>query len=318
MLRHIHPLLAIGTLPLLPPFDVLALVAQLRQRYGHERPRIAVSFSGGRTSALMAALLKVELGPYCDLLFTFANTSRENDDTLRFVRDVDRHFGLGVVWLEAEVHYDQRKASTSRVVTFETACRNGNVFEGYVRKYGLPNNTFKSCTRELKTNPMEHYVRQVHGWSKGTYLTALGIRADERRRVRDTAVAQDIAYPLAHWWPMDKQDVLTFWEGVAWDLNIPERLGNCVDCHKKSDKKLAMLAREDISIFEFPIRLDRLYSNVGPNNVPGPRKRYRGYMSTLEKLASFDGVEISTLADDSASGSCTESCELYDMEGAGA
>lgn len=305
-----------GTLPDLPPFDVLAVVAKLRARYGIDRPRIFVSFSGGRSSALMAALVKYHLGPYCDVLFVFANTGREHPDTLRFVNDVDRYLDLMLVWVEAVVH-PKGTGSTSRVVTYETASRSGEPFEAVVARYGIPNNGFLHCTRETKTNPMHHYVREVHGWARGTYTTLLGIRADEKRRVRDKAEAAHIAYPLDQWWPADKQDVLTFWEEVPWDLTIAEHWGNCIDCQKKSDRKLGLLAQEDLAgVFTFPIKLDRLYSKVGPNRVNGvptdaPRKRYRGYMSTLEKLAAFEGVDIRSLTDDAGDG-CTSSCELYE------
>jgi 3'-phosphoadenosine 5'-phosphosulfate sulfotransferase (PAPS reductase)/FAD synthetase len=278
-----------------------------------QKPRLRVSVSGGRTSARMAGLIKQHLAPFFEILFLFANTGREHPDTLRYLNDVDRHLGLNLVWLEAVVHPGERKSSTHRVVSYETASRNGEPFEAVVTKYGLPNQTFKLCTRELKTNPMESYAESV-GWTNGTYHTAIGIRADEQRRVKDTATAQYIVYPLAHWWPMDKQDVLDYWEDFDWDLAIAEREGNCVDCHKKSDKKLALLAKERPDYFVFSIKIDRLYENVGPNNVPGPRKRFRGYMNTLEKLATFDGVDVSTLIDDGGSGGCAESCELYETE----
>ena len=275
------------------------------------RPRLRVSVSGGRTSARMAWLIKKHLCQFFEVLFLFANTGREHPDTLRFVNDVDQHLGLGLIWLEAVVHPGERKSCTHRVVTFDTASRNGEPFKAVASKYGLPNQTFKNCTRELKTNPMESYAESV-GWENGTYWTAIGIRADEKRRVADSAVAQYIVYPLTDWWPMDKQDVLTFWEDKQWDLAIEEREGNCLECHKKSDKKLALLAQEHPEYFTFPVMLDKLFSNVGPNNVPGPRKRYRGYMSTTEKLATFAGVNVSAIVDDEASGGCTESCELYE------
>ena len=297
----------------MPELDrVIAEALQYFERSGC-RPRLRVSVSGGRTSARMAWLIKLHLSAYFDIVFLFANTSREHPDTLRFVHDLDQNLGLNLVWLEAVVHYGIEKSCTHRVVDFATAKRNGEVFEAYVAKYGLPNQVFKNCTRELKTNPMKSYSDSI-GWTAGSFLTAIGIRADERRRVSDKAAAQSIVYPLAQWWPMDKQDVLDFWEPIPWDLTIEEREGNCIDCHKKSDKKLSLLAKEHPEYFVFPVMLDRLYENVGPNNVPGPRRRYRGYMSTEQKLASFEGVDVSRIVDDAASGGCTESCELYETE----
>lgn len=274
------------------------------------KPRLRVSFSGGRTSAFMSIWIKKNLSHLYDIVFIFANTSWEDKDTLRFVDEVDRRFELGVVWVEAVVNLG-RKSCTHRVVSYETAARNGEVFEEVCAKYGLPNQTFKLCTRELKTNPMDSYSRSI-GWKKGSYETAIGIRIDEMRRVRKEAAKRDrIVYPLVDWIPTDKQDVLAFFEDFDWNLQIPEHDGNCVRCFKKSDNKLLRGYRENPASFAFPVRLEQLYQNVGPNNVPGPRKMYRGFRSASELIAQFDEADFTPSTGD---GGCSESCELYETE----
>lgn len=276
------------------------------------KPRIRASFSGGRSSAKMCEIIKRRFGDTHEIVFTFANTSWEHPDTLRFVDAVDRWLGLNLVWLEAVVH-PGRKSCTHRVVTYETAKRNGEVFEAVVAKYGLPNQTFKLCTRELKTNVMNSYARSI-GWDSGTYETAIGIRADEPRRVRrETAERERIIYPLVDIEPTDKQDVLTYFEQFDWDLNIPERDGNCIRCYKKSDAKLLQGYRDDPSSFDFPIRLDQLYRNVGPNNVPGPRRMYRGFRSAPALVAEFAAASTDYRPPVS-DGGCSESCEIYETE----
>lgn len=260
----------------------------------------------------MCEILKRRFGETHEIVFTFANTSWEHPETLRFVDAVDRWLGLNLVWLEAVVH-PGRKSCTHRVVTYEVAKRNGEVFESVVAKYGLPNQTFKLCTRELKTNVMNSYARSI-GWRPGTYETAIGIRVDEPRRVRrDTAKRERIIYPLVDIEPMDKQDVLAYFEQFDWDLCIPERDGNCIRCYKKSDAKLLQGYRDDPSSFDFPVRLDQLYRNVGPNTVPGPRKMYRGYRSAEDLVTEFasapEGYRPPTL-----DGGCSESCEIYETE----
>ena len=276
------------------------------------KPRIRASFSGGRSSAKMCEILKRRFGATHDLVFTFANTSWEHPDTLRFADAVDRWLGLNLVWLEAVVHKG-RKSCTHRVVSYETAKRNGEIFEEVVRKYGLPNQTFKLCTRELKTNPMNSYAKAI-GWAPRSYETAIGIRADEQRRVRrETAKKHRIFYPLVDIEPTEKQDVLDYFEQFEWDLRIPEHDGNCVRCYKKSDAKLLRGYREKPESFDFPVRLDQLYRNVGPNNVPGPRQMYRGYESAPDLVARFAtaGADYRPPVID---GGCSESCELYETE----
>lgn len=68
-----------------------------------DKPKISVSFSGGRTSAYMSYLIKHHWGQSHDLSFVFANTGKENEETLEFVDRCDREFGLGVVWVEAVI-----------------------------------------------------------------------------------------------------------------------------------------------------------------------------------------------------------------------
>lgn len=260
----------------------------------------------------MSIWIKENLAGRYDLRFVFANTGWEHPDTLRFINEVDTRYGLGVVWVEAVVH-PGRKACTHRVVNFETASRNGEPFEAVVAKYGLPNQTFKFCTRDLKLNPINSYLR-ASGFDRGSYDTAIGIRMDEPRRVRrETAERERIVYPLVDWVPTDKDDVLAFFEGFDWDLAIPEYEGNCRRCYKKSDAKLLKGYRDDPSTYEFPVRLQLLYENVGPNNVPGPRRMFRGHRSAVDLVQEFAAAEPS-YQPPTHDGGCSESCEVYELD----
>ncbi|WP_320535303.1 phosphoadenosine phosphosulfate reductase domain-containing protein [Robbsia andropogonis] len=278
------------------------------------KPRLQVSFSGGRTSGFMAWWLKRYMSGVFDMHFVFANTGFEHPDTLRFVDAADKSFGLNLTWVEAVVHAG-RKASTHRVVTYETASRNGEPFEAVVAKYGLPNRTFKLCTRELKANTMRSFVENGLGWGKD-YSIAIGIRADEKRRVSPTATEQRIIYPLVDMVPTIKDDVLAFFESYDWDLRIQEREGNCLTCFQKSDAKLNTVWREHPEHFAFFKHLEDTYSHVGPNNVPGPRKIFRMRRSTADLVAGFQEADADSTGrfSETDSGTCSESCELFEME----
>lgn len=89
------------------------------------KPKLLVSFSGGETSAFMAQWLWKHHRDDYDMIFVFANTGQENEETLEFVQKCADHFGFPVVWVEAVVHHGKRKASTHRIVDFETASRDG-------------------------------------------------------------------------------------------------------------------------------------------------------------------------------------------------
>ena len=155
-----------------------------------------VSFSGGRSSAVMAKLCvdecKARQRQVCVL---FANTGCEHEATLKFVSDCDRAFNLGVTWIEA-VTNDAGKGQTAKVVNFDSASRNGEPFEAAIKKYGVFNKSYPNCTGRLKTEPMHWYVRNVIGWKKGNYETAVGIRADECDRISKHATRNAIVYPL--------------------------------------------------------------------------------------------------------------------------
>lgn len=277
--------------------------------------RLQVNVSGGRTSAYMAWWLKNNMADKYDMLFIFANTGQEHEDTLRFVNDVDQHFGLDLVWVETVVHHDERTRSTHKVVDYASAARNGEPFEEVIKKYGVCNHTHMHCTREMKRNAIDSYTRAF--WGKD-YSVALGIRADEARRVSPRAGERNIIYPLVDMEPVDKAFILDWWKQYEWDLKIPEYLGNCVTCYKKSEKKLNMVYRECPQAFQFFDRMEREHSadRIATDGVAEPRFFFRGYTSTEKLLKRFEGAAVDTrkMFNEEESGGCSESCEPYQME----
>lgn len=174
--------------------------------------RLCISFSGGETSAMMASLIKSSnsmMADYKEVVTVFANTGQENEETLEFVDRCDRAFGLAVVWLEAEVNPVHGEGTGCRVVDFGSADRDGRVFESVINKYGIPNQDYPHCTRELKGNPIRAYLRSI-GWRVGAYDTAIGIRLDEIDRMSVKASEQRLIYPLVSRFPSKKPHVNEF------------------------------------------------------------------------------------------------------------
>lgn len=237
-----------------------------------------MSISGGRTSALMAYLIKKHFGGTCDLLFVFANTSREEEETLLFLDKVDKHFGLGVVWVEAVTHFGARKSCTSKVVTFETASRDGSVFENVIKKYGIPNQKIKHCTRELKANPIKHYAL-ASGFGKlgKDFELAIGYRADEQKRIIATKIEKQKHLYILNDLGIKKADVNFFWSKQPFDLNLADYEGNCKLCHKKSKRKLLTKIVETPSVAEWHARMESEYGHVCPPKYKGnlPVKFFR-------------------------------------------
>ncbi len=267
--------------------------------------RLWVSTSGGRTSMMMARFIQLTLGIQgTQLKYVFVNTGQEHEKTLEFVDRCDREWGLGIVWLEAVVHAG-KKGSTHRVVTFETASRNGEPFEAVIGKYGIPNRSYPHCNRELKLNPMKSYVNSI-GW--GSVPAAVGIREDEPKRLKDYAESQGIVYPFAYWWPQDKQDVLTWWEGQTFDLGIQEREGNCKWCWKKTFTKHAANIASNPEWYDFPRRMEAVH---GMTNRQNKQVFFRGALSTDDLFKAVVGSDLRAIPREEESGGCTESCEAF-------
>ena len=84
-----------------------------------------------------------------DAIVCFANTGKEEEATLEFVRDCGDKWNVPIAWIEyvwAEEPKDRFK-----VVDFKTASRNGEPFEELLNnKTILPNPVARFCSIELK------------------------------------------------------------------------------------------------------------------------------------------------------------------------
>lgn len=217
--------------------------------------KLLVSFSGGETSAYMAQWLWNNKQDEFDMVFVFANTGQENEETLEFIEECSKHFGFPVYWVESEVYHNVRKSSGYKLVDFQSASRIGEPFEDVIKKYGIPNQNFPHCTRELKQNPIKSFGKEFLGED---YYLAIGIRSDEADRINAKAKSMKIIYPLINQ-NITKQKVNFWWSQQKFRLNLKGYQGNCKTCWKKSDKKLFQIAKEKPINFEFMDRMETKY-----------------------------------------------------------
>lgn len=295
--------------------------------------RLLISFSGGETSAFMCHWLLKNMADYYDeMVVVFANTSQENEETLAFVDLCDRllfaPLGHRVVWVEA-VQTNTRRAGF-REVDFNSASRSGDVFEDAVRRYGIFNQKWPACTRELKLRPITAYLRS-RGWKKNTYDTAVGIRFDEMDRMSASAEANRIIYPLIGLVPVTKREINAWWAKQGFRLELPGYRGNCKWCWKKSDRKHLTLIGEDPGIYDFPRRMEALYGKVGAEFKRQTDPEYRRTffrknrsVDDLFDLFANRGADFVPAHDDArvydeeldVGGGCGgESCEVWSDEG---
>lgn len=206
-----------------------------------------ISFSGGRTSAYMLyQVLQANGGKLPDeAVVCFANTGKEDEATLRFVKRCGDEWGVNIVWLE----YQDAEETKDRwkVVGFETASRNGEPFEAMIeRKKFLPNSVMRFCTTELKIIPIARYMESI---GHPEFDTFAGIRADEPRRI--VKLRESLHAPLAKM-NVTQIDVQAFWKANSFDLELQFQdkvttLGNCDLCFMKGSNQVMSIIRQQPS-----------------------------------------------------------------------
>lgn len=207
------------------------------------RSRYLISFSGGRTSAYMLKrIIDAHGGTLPDYVkVAFANTGKERPETLDFVEECSRRWAVPITWVE-------RFPDGFRIVTHETASRNGEPFAAWIekRKY-LPNPVARFCTVEMKIRGIRDWLRTV-GWSDESYYMVIGFRADEPQRVAKWAKPNKegkwgrIA-PL-HEAGITKEPIMEFWAAQDFDLQLAQHEGNCDLCFLKGRAKRIGMIRD--------------------------------------------------------------------------
>ena len=220
-----------------------------------------ISFSGGRTSAYMLwRVLQSNDGLPADAVVCFANTGKEDEATLRFVRDCGEQWGVKINWLEYQANEEPDKRW--KVVNFDTASRNGEPFEAVIRQRNyLPNPVTRFCTSELKIRTMHKWLRANWadlGWDVNNieWDQMIGIRADEQRRVSKIrtrghsteTVKETMLMPLADA-NITLADIDAFWSLQPFKLELPTvngrtLAGNCDLCFLKAGNQVQTLIAE--------------------------------------------------------------------------
>lgn len=267
--------------------------------------RLAISFSGGETSAYMTKIILEKYRFLYDvILILFMNTSRENESCLEFVNNCDefifKPLGYSSIWLEAVPVVGDRIRSQARVVNYRTAKRDGSVYESVIQKYGIPNRSYPHCNRELKLSPFKSFLESI-GWKIGSYDIAIGIRSDEIDRMIPSAKQKRIVYPLIQWEPTRKPQINSWFRSQSFRLDEKSYRGNCKDCWKKSFRKLYTIANETPEDFEFSHRMETLYGyNKGVKRV-----FFRTGKSAVDILDAARALHFIPAGDDS---------QIYDVE----
>ena len=270
---------------------------------------LLVSFSGGETSAYLAKWLLDNKYKEYNMIFVFANTGDEEERTLEFVNQCSVNWGIDIVWVEAVVHKDKRKASTHKIVNFKNASRNREPFIDVIDKYGIPNQNFLHCNREMKLNPIKSYVKSL-GWNN--YETAVGIRVDEIDRINKNRKKLKLIYPLVNIKPTTKQEISYWWSKQNFRLNLESYKTNCRTCWKKSDKVLAKIYKDNPEYFNFNEEMENKYGC-------GKYTFFRNGRSTKELLEQLKKIKKTPLdkhtQTEYQANLFEDSCDIYSICG---
>jgi 3'-phosphoadenosine 5'-phosphosulfate sulfotransferase (PAPS reductase)/FAD synthetase len=244
-----------------------------------------------------------------DVIVAFANTGREMPFTLDFVRDMEEHWGVPIVWLEFRHGYAdgaKRRHRWAEIVNYEAASRNGEPFNMLLdSKKIVPDRSRRFCTQELKVLTIVRYLRSL-GWNR--WQNVVGFREDEGARI-DKKTAQEAAaeaagdpgyffstFPLSQG-GVSKLDVIRFWRGQNFDLQLDKDGdgGNCDGCFMFSTE-----------------RIGRMFKKYPERMAWWPQKEKQCGKKTMRPRQSYDQIRTvalnqGTLAWDDAT-PCDETC----------
>ncbi|EDW0699983.1 phosphoadenosine phosphosulfate reductase family protein [Salmonella enterica subsp. enterica] len=247
-----------------------------------------VSFSGGRTSAHLAHLMR-QRDP--DTRFVFMDTGAEHPATYQFIRDAVKYWDIALVCLRVVVNPELGKANGYRIIGLDEIGPDLAPWVEMLKKYGTPYVGGEFCTDRMKLGPFKKYCDEHIG--RKTYHTWIGIRADEPKRLTPrarTSYLADIS-------DINKRGIIDWWSRQAFDLQIPEHLGNCVFCIKKSIQKIALAAKDEPELArQFNDILTANYVRKMPNRCGTDLVMYRGKNTFEGVIAMFSGDTRESLA----------------------
>lgn len=239
-----------------------------RQAFRCRDRMTVVGVSGGRTSAMMAALTV----PYGECLLSFQNTGLEHPGTYDFLQELEGALHVPITWLEyvkpARKGAPPREARF-RYVDYKTADRSGGPFEQLLEALAEYRETkgeppvapwarSRICTAYLKIRTQERWEQTLR--LRDRPVRFAGLRADEPERV--ARLKPPSRAPLSDA-GITKNDVLAFWKNQAFDLGVEENQGNCTGCFLKDQGDLARVMNEPESQSHVWERMEARYPMFG-------------------------------------------------------
>lgn len=236
---------------------------------------LMITVSGGRSSAFMARHIQTS-EKYKDYnkIYVFANTGMERQETIDFLKNIEKHWGIELVKIEGIFPLEMGKGVRHKIVDWEDLNMSAKPFEEMVAKYnigahnGLPDMGSPYCSGRLKTMPTESLAKEIF---PNGYITAIGFRKEDMpKRISFPEIKEDKKrlYPLITDFeaPIGQRELNEFWDKQPFKLEIHNKYGNCDLCWKKSLPNLLDNIRKGSPHIDWWRRMEKQYGNTSFRN----------------------------------------------------
>jgi hypothetical protein len=225
-----------------------------------------------------------------EAIVCFANTGKEEEETLKFVKACSDNWNVKIHWVEYQ--FAEKPSDRWKEVTFETASRKGEPFMELIHQSTgyLPNPVARICTAYLKIRTIHNFLK-AKGWKHNENMDWVGIRADEMRRAKKidrerTPLVTD---------GVTKQTVGDFWKSQSFDLGLPNMNGvtmhgNCDLCYLKPTHQIISLIKEKPERADWWIQAEM--SVQTSNKTFGDGGRFRKDRPSYQQLKDFALAQV--------------------------
>ncbi|MFJ1379397.1 phosphoadenosine phosphosulfate reductase [Capnocytophaga canimorsus] len=233
---------------------------------------IMVTVSGGRSSAFMARHIQTS-EKYKDYnkIYVFANTGMERPETIDFLRNIEKHWGIELIKIEGVYSEIMGVGVGYNIVDWNELNMNCKPFEEAIKHKnkgtfdGLPHDKAPYCSGMLKSLPCEKLCDDIFG--KNNYIKAIGYRKEDMpKRITLPEIKEDKKriYPLFTDFEtiVGQRELNYFWNEQPFKLEIHNKYGNCCLCWKKSDHNLLENIRKGTSHIDWVRKMEKKYGNT--------------------------------------------------------
>lgn len=195
--------------------------------------RHVLGISGGKDSAALAIYVKTKY-PSIDLEFYTCDTGKELEETYELIKNLEVYLGIKIKLLQGAKNSSE------------------DPFDHFLKIYGgfLPSSNARWCTKKLKLEPFENYVKDDQ------VVSYVGIRGDEEREgyISTKKNIQSIFPFRKNIWSQDVVRKLLSNQNLEQLIDISKN----IDFGKNQDKALQTISRKLESSFTLEQKLNIL------------------------------------------------------------